>query len=385
MGIHYPQMRIGFDLRPFLREETGVGVYFKKLLFALAKIDRTNEYFLFSSSTKDRFDPHGVPPFAKKKSIDLRIPVKAINFMWFKWGWPTLDLFFRTGLDLTHSPTPFPLPTRGKKIVTVHDLFFLDFPEITDLNSGRVYPRGFHKSLQEADGVVAVSCHTAQQLLERFELDEGKIKVIHHGIDLKDWAADEHESLERTKDSLDLPEDFLLFVGAQEPRKNLPCLLKALSSVHERYRKTPLVLVGRKGKDSVKIEKNIRELGLGPWVRMTGYVNEAKLRHVYQLASAFVFPSFVEGFGIPLLEAMASGLPVVTSRSSALPEIAQDAAVYADPHDHLDLAAKIIQVLEDESLKEKLVSAGRNRVLSFSWDRAASETLAFYQDVHRRS
>lgn len=385
MGIHYPQMRIGFDLRPFLKEETGVGVYLKELLFQLAKIDKSNEYFLFSSSMKDRFGSDKVPPFAKKKMVDFRFPVKSVNFMWYRWGWPNLDIFFRTKLDLTHSPTPLMLPTRGKKIVTVHDLFFLDFPEMAGKDAGEIFSRGIHKSLQQADGIVAVSQYTAKQIMEKFGLDKEKIRVIHHGIDLKEWETIEQKSLERTKDSLALPSDFLLFVGAHEPRKNLPRLLKALRIVHDRHQKIPLVLVGRRGRDSAEIENGIRELALGSWVKTLGYVNDSELRNIYRLASVFVFPSLEEGFGIPLLEAMVCGLPIVASRSSALPEIAQDAAVYTDPHDPEDLADKIIRVLKDKRLKEKIVSAGKNRVRFFSWERAASETLTFYQDVCQRS
>jgi len=385
MGIHYPQMRLGFDVRPFLKEETGVGVYFKQLLSKLAEIDEKNEYFLFSSSMKDRFDHGKIPAFAKIKFVDLRIPVKIINGMWFKWGWPTLDVIFRTNLDLAHSPTPFPLPTRGKKIVTIHDLFFLDSPDMTDKDAKKIYSRKIQRFLEEADGIVAVSHYTAQQLLERFVLDKEKIRIIHHGIDIDEWAASEGESLERTKASFNLPADFLLFVGAHEPRKNIPCLLKALRVVHDRYGKIPLVLVGRMGLDSAKIEKNIQELGLDSWVRMVGYVNKAELKHIYKLASVFVFPSLVEGFGIPLLEAMACDLPIVASRSSAIPEVAQDASVYIDPQDPVDLATKIIQVLKDRDLRENLVSAGKNRVRSFSWEKTALETLDFYQTIYRRS
>ena len=116
-------MRIGFDVRCFLKEETGVGIYFKNLLFHLAQIDQSNEYFIFSSSLKDRFPLHKVPPFSKKKFLDLRLPVKAVNFFWYKLCWPPLDFFFKTDMDLTHSPVPLILPTKGKKIVTIHHAF----------------------------------------------------------------------------------------------------------------------------------------------------------------------------------------------------------------------------------------------------------------------
>ncbi len=384
MGIHYLKMRIGFDLRPFLREETGVGIYFKNLLFTLAKIDPDNEYFLFSASLKDRFDPWKIPSFARKKFLDLRYPVKAINFLWYRLGWPPLDFFFKAALDLTHSPNPVPLPTKGKKIITVHDLFFLDFPEMSDKQARQVFSRRIKKSLKEADGIVAVSHFTEQQLVERFECDREKLRVIYHGINLKTWEPSEQNSLEQTRTSLALPFDYLLFVGAHEPRKNIPNLLKALRIVHDRHQKIHLVLVGRKGLDSDNIQESIKKLEMEPWINMVGYVDEKNLKNIYRLASAFVFPSFWEGFGIPLLEAMASELPVVASRSSALHEIAQDAALYIDPYDPEDIATKIMDVLKDKDLRNKLVSAGSRRAGFFSWDKAAAEALDFYRFVMDR-
>lgn len=385
MSIHYLKMRIGFDLRPFIREETGVGVYFKKLLFALAVQDPTNEYFLFSSSFKDRFDPIKIPAFTKKRFVDLRCPVMAIDFFWHRLRWPAMDVLFKTDLDLTHSPTHYPIPTRGKKIVTVHDLFFLDHPDLAGVNNRRILFRKVGKSLKEADGIVAVSYFTERQLLEKFDLDKDKVRVIHHGIDLEQWQGDKGDCLESTRDHFSLPPEFLLFVGTHEPRKNVPHLIKALRILHDRNRKISLVLVGRAGRDSENLQRIIRELALGSWVKMLGYVDDTRLRHIYRLASVFVFPSFIEGFGIPLLEAMVSGLPIVTSRSSALPEVAQDAVLYSDPDDPEDIATKIITVLENQGLREKLIAAGKNRIRAFSWEKTASETLAFYQDIFRRN
>ena len=381
MGIHYLKMRIGFDLRPFLREETGVGIYFKNLLFSLAKADRTNEYYLFSSSWKDRFDPLKIPSFAKMKFLDRRYPVKVINFLWYRLGWPPLDGFFKTGLDLTHSPTPLFLPTRGKKIVTVYDLFFLEFPELADKDARRNFSRGIGDSVKNADGIVTISLYTEEQLIQRFAVDPGKIRVIYPGISLEKWERFDRQEGDRIRAKFALPSDFLLFVGAFEQRKNLPNLLKALKIIHDRNRKIPLVLVGRRGLDFENVQKEIQELALDSWVRMLGYLDDAELKNVYRLASAFVFPSFWEGFGIPLLEAMASGLPIVTSRTSALPEIAQDAAVYADPHDPEDIAAKTTLVLEDRTLRDNLISAGEKRVEFFSWEKAAEEALNFYRFV----
>jgi glycosyltransferase involved in cell wall biosynthesis len=255
---------------------------------------------------------------------------------------------------------------------------------MTDKEARQIFSRKIRNFLQEADGIVAVSQFTQQQLMERFVLDREKIKVIHHGINLKEWETYKQESLERTKASLSLPSDFLLFVGAHEPRKNLPNLLRALRMVHDRYQKIPLVLVGRKGLDTDNIREIILQLGLDSWVKLVGYLEEKELKNIYRLASAFVFPSLWEGFGIPLLEAMASNLPIITSRSAALPEIAQEAAVYTDPDDPGDMATKIIHVLEDPSLQNRLISVGEKRVALFSWERAALDTLNFYHSVMTR-
>jgi glycosyltransferase involved in cell wall biosynthesis len=307
--------------------------------------------------------------------------VKAINFFWSRLGWPSLDFFFKTKLDLTHSPTPLPLPTDGKKIITVYDLFFLEFPELTNNEARQNFSRGIEDSVKNADGIVTISHFTEDQLIQRFLVDRGKIRVICPGIDLGNWEQIERQDLERIKTNFELPSDFLLFVGAFEPRKNLPNLLKALRIVHDRYLKVPLVLVGRKGLDSENIQKDIRKLALDSWVKMLGYMDDTELKNVYRLASVFVFPSLWEGFGIPLLEAMASRLPIVTSRTSALPEIAQDAAVYTDPSDPEDIATKIIHVLKDRTLRDKLISAGEKRVKFFSWEKVAAEALNFYQSV----
>ncbi len=377
-------MRIGFDIRPFLREETGVGVYFKNLLFSLAGIDRTNEYFLFTSSLKDRFSPKKIPPLEKKHFREFFYPVKIINFLWWRLGWPPLDFFFKNQLDLTHSPTPLPLPTKGKKIVTVYDIFFLDFPELADYEARRSFTQRMKHALQKADGIVTISRFTAQQMTERFDVEGERIKIVYPGIDQSFWENVEQKRLQQTKEYYGLPPDFLLFVGASERRKNLLNLLEALKIIHTRYKKIPLLLIGPKGQDYEKVRTKIRQLELDAWVKMFGYLDDDELKNFYWLASAFLYPSLWEGFGIPLLEAMACGVPVVTSQTSALPETGGDAAVYSDPKNPEDIAEKTIQVLEDNILRERLQSAGKKRIQSFRWENAASNLLHFYEFVMGR-
>jgi glycosyltransferase involved in cell wall biosynthesis len=374
-------MRVGFDVRPFLKEETGVGVYLKNLLFALTKIDRENEYFLFSSSWKDRFDPMKIPPFARRSFRDLHYPVKMINFLWNRLGWPSLDLFFKTNLDLVHSPTPLVLPSRGKKIVTVYDLCFLEHPHLSDDESKHVFSSRIEQSLHRADAIITISHFSQEQILNRFSVNRAKIQVTHLGIDPNFWGEVTREETDRIKSRLNLPASYLLFVGAQEPRKNIGKLIEALKIVHSRYRKIPLVLAGREGKDSPFIMDRINACDLKPWVYKTGYLTDVELRSVYRLATAFIFPSFCEGFGLPLLEAMASGIPVAASQAPAIPEICQDAALFFDPERPEDLAESILHLLKDETLREDLVHRAEKRVKDFSWESTARKTLSLYRSL----
>lgn len=379
--IHLLKMRIGFDLRPFLREETGVGVYFKNLLFHLAEIDQDNEYFLFSSSWKDRFELAKIPPFRRKRFHDFRWPVKAINFFWHKFRWPHLDSFFQTSLDLTHSPTPLFLPTRGKKVVTVCDLFFMDFPRKADKEARKSFLIGTEKALKQADGIITISRFTKEALLEKFDLEEKKIKVTYLGLNQVFKEEVKASELEETRLKHNLPPSFILFVGASEPRKNILNLIDALQILHHQGEKFTLILVGRKGSDCENLSRRVANHGLQPWVRMLGYLPETELRNIYYLASALAFPSYCEGFGLPLLEAMACGLPIAASGVSALPEIAGGAALYFCPESSQDIAEKLSRVLKDENLRQVLKAKGKKEALKFSWKTTAEETLSFYRSI----
>ncbi len=374
-------MRFGFDLRPFLCEETGVGTYLRNLLFQLARIDRTNEYFLFSSSWKDRFPAAKIPPFERSKFRDCRLPVRVLNSLWQGRRRPYLDSFFRTRLDLTHSATPLILPTRGKKIITVHDIFFMDFPDLSGEEAGKAFFRLAAASFRDADGIVTSSATTAVELVSRFALDEKKVRTLPPGLDIRFLDDVPAAELEATSERFELPPSFLLFVGAQVPRKNLVRFVDALKIVHLHGFQIPLVLAGPEGEDSVSIRAKADKLGIGRWIRTTGYLEQRSIWNIYRLATAFVLPSLCEGFGLPLLEAMASGVPVAASRVSAIPEVCRDAAVYFDPDNPESMAEKVISLLGDEDLRNRLVARGKERAGSFSWEKTALETLAFYESV----
>ena len=374
-------MRIGFDLRPFLKEETGVGVYVRNLLFALARIDVEDEFFLFSSSWKDRFSPDRLPPFARKRFLDRRIPVRVLDCLWSRVQRPTLEALFGTKLDLTHSPTPLFLPSRGKRIVTVHDLFFLDRPEMADRQARTDFARKAGRHIRGADGIVTVSEFTRRQVLERFGVDGARVRAIPHGL-AEEWRREPDPGiLRRLRAELDPPQRFLLFVGALEPRKNLPRLIEAIGILSARGLNVPLVVAGRPGGDSARVSEMIERRGLSPLVRVVGYLDEERLRALFRLATIFVYPSIFEGFGLPVIEAMASGLPVAASNASAIPEVAGGAALLFDPLNAEDIAEKVGVLWEDEPFGKFLVEKGRRRAEAFDWARTAASTLEFYHAI----
>jgi alpha-1,3-rhamnosyl/mannosyltransferase len=358
-----------------------VGVYLKSLLAELARIDRDDEFVLFSASWKDRFPADKVPPFARRRFIDRKWPVKAVNFLWQGLRGPSLDVLSGRRLDLTHSATPLPLPTRGRTVVTVCDLFFLEDPARADREARRAFLRRTAGALRRADGVVTISEFSRRGILDRFGLPEEKVLVTPLGLSRAFRAASDPERELALRRDLDLPGPFLLFVGASEPRKNLPRLVEAMAILRGRGRRVPLVLAGRPGGDQARLAEAIAEAGLESLVRLAGYRPDEDIRALYGAATALVFPSLAEGFGLPLLEAMACGLPAAVSGVSALPEVGGDAALYFDPADAAAMAAAIASLLDDESLRQSLRAKGLRRAAGFDWAVTARLTLDFYRRI----
>ncbi len=252
---------------------------------------------------------------------------------------------------------------------------------MADKEARKRFFKNIENSLRKADGVVTISQFTKDKLIDRFALEENKIKTVYHGIDKNYLEKIPLDVLNKTKEKYDLPDTFLLFVGAVEPRKNLPGLLKALKVIHREHDKIPLILVGRKGEDHKNVITTIETLKLKNWVTWIGYTSDIELRSLYRLASVFVFPSFHEGFGLPLIEAMASQVPIAASQNSAIPEIAKNAALFFHPGEPDDIAEKVLLILKDNNLQKKLINRGKRRVKEFDWDITAKETLSFYRSI----
>ncbi|MEW6363881.1 MAG: glycosyltransferase family 1 protein [Acidobacteriota bacterium] len=353
-----------------LSRPTGVGVYLRHLLHALAAADSQNRYLLFSSSLRERFDGNALPPFRNSSFKDYRIPVRVLNFCWHRLGTPPLDLLFGEPVNLTHSPHPLLLPARrARTIVTIHDLFFLSHPSLVDREMASHYPALVRKHAQRADGIITVSEFSRQEIVSRLGASPDKVAVIHHG------PPERAECAPAARDSI-------LLVGRIEYRKNVDNLLRAFARI--KSRDCRLRLVGAPGAGYHHSRSLCETLGLSGRVDWVGYQSGAGLAAEYTRARVLAFPSICEGFGLPLLDAMQYAIPIAASNATAIPEVAGDAALYFDPADPDAMAHALWTAWDDETARQRLVEAGRKRLDMFSWERAARQTLDFYETVARR-
>jgi glycosyltransferase involved in cell wall biosynthesis len=368
-------LRIGVDIRPFYEPLTGIGWYLYHLLHELAKHEDV-ELYLFGDARATDFGPtlHAdLPANARLCWFDLRgqglisgrsrALTAAAYVAWMKLI--DVDVMFGANYFL---PRLLGAVAR-RRVVTIHDLTFKRFPELLQKETLVNLEHQMQRELAHADAVICVSESTRQDLLEYYEIDPSRAVTILSGLSVPNSD---------NQQTANLPEKYILFVSTIEPRKNLEVLLDAYARLRARGTYDgALVVVGRVGWKSESIVRRLR----APGVHHLDYLPVAQLAGVYRNAELFVFPSIYEGFGFPLLEAMAYGVPSIAARSSSLPEIGGDAALYFDPRDSKALETQIERVLTDASLRKQLAEAGIARAAKFRWDVAAAKTL----DVLRRS
>jgi glycosyltransferase involved in cell wall biosynthesis len=272
---------------------------------------------------------------------------------------------------------------RGRKVVTVHDLSFLRYPEGAEPGLRQYLSAAVPRSAREADLVLADSENTRRDVVELLGISAERVEVVYPGVDQQFTVVQETEALEEVKRTYGLSLPFILTVGTLEPRKNLIALLEAYTVLQERRGfDHKLVVAGGKGWLYEGIFQRVKELSLTQDVVFLGFVSEEHLPALYSLADVLVFPSIYEGFGLPPLEAMACGTPVVTSDSSSLPEVVGDAGLMVAPDDHQALAEAIVRVIEDAHLRGDLVKRGLARAAEFSWQATGERLLSAYQSLY---
>jgi glycosyltransferase involved in cell wall biosynthesis len=369
-------MRIALDAIPLVAAKTGVGHYTDALAEHLARVHPEHQYELLSPFNFAFDACNGRPPNLSKWFF----PVRSVFRKWWLVGLPTMlqispvDVFHGTNYCI---PVIAPCPT----VVTFHDMSLLAQSHTHDAKNVTRGKRRIPIMARRATLIIAPSEWTKREIVTYLGARPDKIRVIYEGA-RKGIRPLPLTECRTALDKHGVRQPYLLYVGTIEPRKNLLTLIRAYQ---ELLRETPhrpqLVLCGGRGWLDDEVFKLVEELKLKEQVRFTGYVDDSDLAALYSAAEVFVYPSLYEGFGLPPLEAMACGAPVVTSNVSSLPEVVGEAGLMADPNDYRAITQCIVELLDDADVLQHFKSAGLEQASRFSWDRAARETQAVYEEV----
>lgn len=374
-------MRVLVDYRPALRERTGVGEYVHELAKALSAAAAgpwDGRITLFTSSWKDRPDPALASEMPSAQIVDLRVPVRALVWSWNRLEWPPVEWLAGTH-DVVHSQSPLLIPARqGAHVVTIHDLDFLHHPDRGAAEIRRDYPALARAHAARADAVVVSSQYAASQVTRELGLNPAHVHLCPPGP--PEWAravrarrqqrAEEHPEAAAGR--------HILFVGTLNTRKNVGTLLTAYARLRELDPTAPpLVLAGHRTDQSAEWEARCRRAPLSGHVTLTGYVDTAQRIALYDDALMLVLPSLEEGFGLPVLEAMACGVPVIVSSRGSLPEVAGAAATPIDPA-NVDGFTAAMRALLDPHRARDAAARGVQQASAFSWATCAASACRAY-------
>lgn len=374
-------MKIAIDLRSLQSGRvSGVENYTYHLLDKMLSGDKVNQYVLFYNS----FRPSDVEHFhfINSNVVRRRIPNRILNFSLKFFKYPKFEHFLEP-FDFLFLPNSnhFAIKPQTKLALTVHDLSPFVFPNFYNLKR-RLWHKslGFKKSLMRADIIFAVSEFTKKDIIEKFGVEEKKIKVVYQGIDHSVYKPNLPESeLRRVRNKYSLPGEFILFLATIEPRKNLVGLIEAFNRLPN---KVSLVIAGKPGWKFGPSVKKISQSPKREFIHELGYVDEADKPFLLALAKALVFPSFYEGFGFPVLEAMAVGTPVITSNLTSLPEVVGDAGILINPYNINDIANAVETLLGNTVMQKHMREKGLVQAEKFSWEKTASEVLKGLESVN---
>lgn len=373
-------MKIAINTIPLLSPLTGAGNYTYHIAKNLQQISSHHGYTYFYGYYSNKLIPPGENPESiyRFKEALRKIPIlgeAARNLKDF------LNYFSSRKFDLYFEPNFIPIHIPAKRtVVAILDFSFARFPQWHTKEKVRYFQNHFWKKIQRADRIIVISEYIKKEAVEEFRFAENRLTTIPLGFDRQNFKVYPLEALKIIQKQYHLPNKFILFVGSIEPRKNLKGLLQVYMSMKKVLREEfKLVIVGFKGWENTEIMNSIQALEGD--VFYTGYVPNEDLGKIYNLAHLFVYPSFYEGFGLPPLEAMACGCPVVVSNAASLPEVCGEAAVYIDPYRVEEITNAIEKVLEDTALRNHLITAGKTRAMQFSWEKSAAEHLRVFEEV----
>ncbi len=369
-------MRIAFDAKRAFNNSSGLGNYSRYTITSLCQQYPENNYLLYTPDVKSKIG------FQAPAGTEIAMPDTFFSKK-FKSYWRSVGLTKRLkidNIDLYHglsNELPVGIERSGiKSVVTIHDLIFMRLPELYKSFDRNVYLKKTRNAVSEANQIIAISQQTKEDILELLDADEKKINIIYQGCHPWFYNVMEKKILEEARLKYKLPQAYLLYVGTIEKRKNL---LKIIQALHKGKIDIPLVAVGKKTPYMDEINRYIQENGIVN-VSFIHYIPNRDLPAVYQLAHAFVYPSSYEGFGIPVLEALNSKIPVITSRGGCLEETAGAGGIFVNPEDPDEMINTISRVIENEDLRKKLIKEGSEHALKFR----AVNTIPQLLDVYNK-
>lgn len=369
-------MRIAIDARSVFPGRGGIGQYTQNLAANLARVDPTNEYLLFCCTAKGNMRIAQGP--------NVREAVFETGMMDVMWEQLTLpNELTHAGVDLYHSPM-FALPAIRvcPMVVTIHDVVFETHLEWVDERLCYYLRKWARFSAKQAKRIITVSEFSKQEIVRTYGVAEDRVDVTYEAADPRFYPIEDREMLRQVTAKHGLPQEFLLYVGSLEAKKNVENLLAAFRKAKADAKLADqLVLVGGKGGQAMDVDALLEKHECRDDVVLTGYVPDQDLPWVYNAAKAFIYPSLYEGFGLPPLEAMACGVPVICANATSLPEVVGDAAVLVESKDVAEMASAIANVLGDETVRSDLRDKGLARAAAFSWEKTAKQTLEVYRRV----
>lgn len=356
-------MKIGIDIQTTLGQKTGFGFYVKNLVEELKELDSNHHYKLFAPTTQK----------------DFSAPQR--------WWWDQVEMpkeAFRSKIDILHQPAfSAPIFYPGKVVVTVHDLIAMVYGEDIPFFSRQFFGRWMPYSYRRADHIISISSHTKKDLIRILGIPENKITVIYLATSNEFKPIKDRLLLQSIQKKYNTGAKYLLHVGTLNPRKNIGLLINVFAHVVRRFPEYRLVITGKKGWYYEGLFEKVDALGLKNKVIFTGYVADEDKPALYSGATLFLFPSLYEGFGLPPLEAMSCGVPVIASKESSIPEVVGKAGVLLPPKDEAAWVREIIRVLGSASLKKIMIAKSLAQAKQFSWTKTALETVKVYEKVNR--
>ncbi len=357
----------------------GTRVYILNLLKYFGALDKNSNFFIYH---KNKFNPELTPPnFTNYHFFQMRFPFfwTQIRFCW---------AINKKNPDVLWMPMhniPIFKKKRIKTVVTIHDLAFKYFPEMFTWKERWKLNLLARLAIKRSDGIITISEASKQDILKFYpQIKAEKIKVIYHGFDKGVFSQRRDLNKEqKIRNKFKIQENYLLYIGAIQPRKNLLVLIKAFEKIKadEKNKKLQLVLAGEKAWLWKPVWEKVKNSPYKKDIIMPGKINFADIGHLMRGATIFIYPSLYEGFGLPILEAMASQVPVICAQNSSLPEVAGEAALFFVADKASDLATKIRSLLTNNELRKKLIEKGKLRVEEFSWQKCAQETLGYIEEL----